>query len=186
MKPSPRQTGSIDGEFRNLEELRRKYCPDPIRVLFVGESPPAAGTFFYKGDSGLARYTKRAYEEAYGLPAVAMTDFLNGFKAAGCYLDDLCLEPVNRMSEPARRAACKKAVEPFVIRLRAAQPQAIVPVVRRIESSVRQSAEKAGFLGRMRAALPHPGMGNHLRYMAHLSRLIGELREVSILPRSFL
>lgn len=185
MKPLRRQTGSIDREIRNLEELRRGYCPNPIRLLFVGESPPAGGTFFYKGDSGLARYTKRAFEEAYGIQAIGMTDFLNGFKSAGCYLDDLCLEPVNRMSEPARRAACKRAVDPLAIRLRAAQPQIIVPIVRRIENCVRQSAETAGLLDRMRAALPHPAMGNHLRYMAELSRLIAELREVSILPRSF-
>ena len=170
----------------NFENIRRLYCPNQIRILFVGESPPAGGTFFYNGDSGLARYTKYAFEEAYSLPAVGMTDFLNGFKAAGCYLDDLCLEPVNRMSNPARRAAWKRAVDPLAIRLRTAQAQMIVPIVRRIENSVRQAAEKAGLLDRVGAALPHPSMGNHSRYVAQLLRLIVELREVSILPRSFL
>ena len=155
-------------------------------MLFVGESPPAGGTFFYNGDSGLARYTKRSFEEAYSLQAVGMTDFLNGFKASGCYLDDLCLEPVNRMTEPARRAACKRSADSLAIRLKAAQPQMIVPIVRRIENSVRQAAEKAGFLDRMKAALPHPSMGNHLRYVTQLSHLLVELREVSVLPRSFL
>ncbi|MBV8632566.1 MAG: hypothetical protein JOZ83_16690 [Silvibacterium sp.] len=170
----------------NLEELRQQYHPDPIRVLFVGESRPAGGTFFYKGDSGLARYTKQAFQHAYDLPELAMADYLSGFKAAGCYLDDLCLEPVNRMSASGRRAAWKRAVEPMANRLREYSPGLIVPMLRSIESRVRQAAEKAGLLDRMRPALPYPGMGFHSRYITQLSRLLVELREASILPLYFL
>jgi hypothetical protein len=172
--------------LRELEELRRQYRPYPIRVLFVGESPPARGTFFYKGDSALARYTKLSFERSYSLPDLAMADFLHGFKSAGCYLDDLCLDPVNRMTPPHRRAAWKKAVEPFAHRLADDSPQIIVPILRSIESSVRQAAERAGLLDRVRGALSYPGMGNHWRYVADLSRLLIELREDSSLPRSFL
>jgi len=32
----------------DLDKLRLRYRPDKISVLFVGESPPAGGTFFYK------------------------------------------------------------------------------------------------------------------------------------------
>jgi hypothetical protein len=172
--------------MRELEELRRKYRPHPIKVLFVGESPPARDTFFYKGDSGLARYTKLSFEQVYNLPDLAMADFLHGFNAAGCYLDDLCLEPVNRMSAPDRRAAWKREVEPFARRLEGDSPRIIVPLLRSVESSVRQAAERAGLLDRMRSALPHPSMGNHPRYVAELSRLLLELREASVLPLSFL
>jgi hypothetical protein len=170
----------------NLEGLRRQYRPDRIRVLFVGESPPARGAFFYKGDSGLARYTKQAFERAYELPEFEMADFLHAFKAAGCYLDDLCLEPVNRMKMPDRRAAWKVAVDPMANRLRDYSPGLIVPILRSIESSVRQAAERSGFSERLQRALPYPGMGNHPRYVAELSRLLVELREASILPLRFL
>jgi hypothetical protein len=171
---------------RELEELRRQYRPHPIKVLFVGESPPARGTFFYKGDSGLARYTKLSFQQAYSLPDLAMADFLHGFEAAGCYLDDLSLEPVNRMKASDRRAAWKREVEPLARRLEADSPRIIVPILRSIESSVRQAAERAGLLDRVRSALPHPSMGNHRRYVAELSRLLVELREASVLPLSFL
>jgi hypothetical protein len=170
----------------NLEKFRQQYRPHSISVLFVGESPPAGGTFFYKGDSGLARYTKQAFQQAYGLPDLAMTDFLSGFKAADCYLDDLCLEPVNRMTASDRRAAWKNAIEPMANRLREYSPGLIVPVLRGVESSVSQAAETAGMLDRMRPALPYPGMGFHPRYVAQLSRLIIELRDASILPRRLL
>lgn len=157
-----------------------------MKVLFVGESPPAGGTFFYKGDSGLARYTKLAFQRAYRLPDLAMADFLHGFKAAGCYLDDLCLEPVNRMTMSDRRAAWKRDVERLARRLEADLPGIIVPILRSIESSVRQAGERAGLLDRLRSAIPYPGMGNHPRYVAELSRLLVELREASILPLYFL
>jgi hypothetical protein len=171
---------------RELEELRRRYRPHPIKVLFVGESPPARGTFFYKGDSGLARYTKLSFQQAYSLSDLAMADFLHGFKAAGCYLDDLCLEPVNRMNALDRRAAWKREVEPFARRLATDSPRIIVPILRSIESSVRQAAERAGLLDQVQSALSHPSMGNHPRYVAELSRLLVELREASVLPLSFL
>ena len=170
----------------NLERLRRQYRPDQIRVLFVGESPPARGSFFYKGDSGLARYTKQAYERAYELPELEMTDFLRGFKAVGCYLDDLSLEPVNRMNASDRRAAWESATEPMANRLKEYSPGLIIPILRSIEGSVRQAAERFGLSERLRSALPYPGMGNHSRYIAQLSRLIVELRDASILPHLFL
>jgi hypothetical protein len=37
------------------EHLRKHYRPDRVRILFVGESPPASGRFFYQADSGLYR-----------------------------------------------------------------------------------------------------------------------------------
>jgi hypothetical protein len=37
------------------ERLRRRYQPDRIRVLLVGESPPASGRYFYVANSGLYR-----------------------------------------------------------------------------------------------------------------------------------
>ena len=171
--------------MRELEELRRRYLPHPIKVLFVGESPPARGTFFYKGDSGLARYTKLSFERAYDISDLAMADFLNGFQAAGCYLDDLCLEPVNRMTAWDRRVAWKSGVDSLARRLESYSPRIIVPILRSIESSVRQAAEKAGLPDRVRGALSYPGMGNHPRYVAQLSRLLIELREASNLPLRF-
>jgi len=170
----------------NLEELRREYRPAQIKLLFIGESPPAGGTFFYKGDSGLARYTRLAFQRAYGLPDLAMADFLNSFKGAGCYLDDLCLEPVNRMGASDRRAAWKRAVDPMAKRLREYSPGLIVPILRSIETSVRQAAKRAGIVDHMSPALRYPGMGYHSRYVAELSRLLVELREASLLPLSFL
>jgi hypothetical protein len=40
---------------REREALRESFRPKPIRILFVGEAPPASGRFFYSANSGLYR-----------------------------------------------------------------------------------------------------------------------------------
>jgi hypothetical protein len=43
------------------ERLRRRYRPDGVRILFVGEAPPASGRFFYQADSGLYRAVRDTF-----------------------------------------------------------------------------------------------------------------------------
>src|SRR5947199_2008929 len=77
------------------ESLRRRYRPADIRILFVGESPPAGGTFFYAANSNLYYATEAAFRQA--VPDLLSGDFLDDFRALGCFLDDLCLRPVNHL-----------------------------------------------------------------------------------------
>jgi len=39
---------TIKSDWRARERLRKRYRPSPVRILFVGESPPASGRFFYQ------------------------------------------------------------------------------------------------------------------------------------------
>ena len=50
-----------------VEFTRARYRPDRITTLFVGESAPASGAFFYHGDSAMLRYMQRATEAAFGV-----------------------------------------------------------------------------------------------------------------------
>jgi hypothetical protein len=171
----------------NREDLRHEYRPEEIRILFVAESPPIGGTFFYAGDSNLARYTKDAFGAAYRCSTMEMANFLKAFRAAGCYLDDLCLEPVNQLGRPAREAARGFAVAPLSERLRSIlpQPQIIVPMMMTIETHIKQAVELAGLSERLKPPLPFPSMGNQTRYVTELGRMIHELREAAILPSEF-
>ena len=38
-----------------VEEMRARFRPPRISVLFVGESPPVAGVFFYSGKTQMGR-----------------------------------------------------------------------------------------------------------------------------------
>lgn len=162
------------------EELRQKYRPERIQALFVGESPPAGGDFFYAGTGNLFRSTEEAFRRVYGI--LIGDDFRRTFQATGCFLDDLCVEPVNHMPLSERRRARERGVVPLSGRMASLQPRVIVPVKIDVEPHVKRAAEAAGLSDRLRPAIPFPAMGNKPRFVAELSRLIAELRDASILP----
>ena len=78
----------------NFENLRNTYKPDNIEVLFVGESRPKGGTFFYQGDSALYKETKKAFDKYFDQDIFK----LDKFKLWGCWLYDICENPVNHLS----------------------------------------------------------------------------------------
>jgi hypothetical protein len=76
------------------ERLRLSHCPARVRMLFMGEVPPASGRFFNQADSGLYRAIRDAFARA--VPLTDKGDFLKRFQMFGCYLVDLCGKRVDR------------------------------------------------------------------------------------------
>jgi hypothetical protein len=123
-------------------------------MLFVGESPPASGRFFYNRDSGLYRALRDAFHLAD--ESIADENFLVRFQQAGCYLVDACGQPVDRMDSIARRNACF-AGEPLLSRrIRSLQPETIITLVLSIRASVERAALRASWTGTM-ITVPYPG-----------------------------
>ncbi len=130
------------------EALRRRFRPVAARVLFVGESPPAGGSFFYAADSGLYRATRDAFSLA--LDCVRPESFLTTFAAMGCYLEDLCLDPINHLTDHrdgswqqrvrARRDGERRLAET----LAELQPQVVVVLLKGIAANVARAAALAG------------------------------------------
>ena len=77
-------------DLQAVEATRKRFRPEQITTLFVGESAPASGDFFYNGNTALKRHMQRAMENSLGEGG----DFFERFKAYGWYLDDLVLIPV--------------------------------------------------------------------------------------------
>jgi hypothetical protein len=151
------------------ESLRREYLPRDVRVLFVGESPPAAGTFFYAANSVLYRATR----DAFGCG----DDFLGTFARLGCYLEDLCHEPVNRLPL-SERGAARRTGEPQLTRVIAElRPRIIVVLLRAIEGNVARAAAAAGCANAERYVVTYPSRWHHHR--------IAYRRELSALMRTF-
>ena len=71
-------------------------------------------------------------------------DFLDRFKAYGWYLDDLVLEPVNRMTWSERLATCRNACASLADRIAEYRPGAIVSILLRIKDIVEAAAISAG------------------------------------------
>ena len=150
----------------NFEETRASYRPKRITTLFVGESAPHGGTFFYNQDSGLFREIRKAFR--------GNGHFLEDFKRNGFYLDDLVLEPVNHLANKERRSLCRQSVSSFVERLKNYQPKAIVILLHSIKPMVLEAMHEAG-ISYEPYCTPYPGFGNQPRFHRAMAEIISNL-----------
>jgi hypothetical protein len=142
------------------ERLRELYRPSRVHILFIGEAPPASGRFFYQADSELYRAIRDSFARAVLAPH--KDDFLRSFRAAGCYLVDLCGKPVDRLNDVARRRARREGEARLVKILRRLRPKIVVVVIRSITASVRRAETAAKWAG-TRVELPYPGRWHRYR-----------------------
>ncbi len=103
----------------DTEAIRNSFRPKTIRLLLLGESPPASGNFFYV-NSHMTSYTASAFEKAHSrnFSNQDETQFLEHFKACGCYLDDVCHFPIDKLDAEEREQALAENVPDLVSRLR--------------------------------------------------------------------
>jgi hypothetical protein len=152
------------------ERLRRSYRPVRVQILFVGESPPASGRFFYQADSGLYRAIRNTFRAAF--PALPEDDFLHSFRELGCYLIDLCGRPVDRLNSEKRKQACRDGEVGLARSLKELQPKIVVTVVRSISANVRRAQVSANWKG-LYLELPYPG-----RWKEHRVAFEDELKPI--------
>jgi hypothetical protein len=141
----PAQVKHAKASSLGREGLRKRYRPHSVRILFVGESPPASGRFFYQGDSGLYRAVKDTFATAF--PELPKSEFLVSFRGLGCYLVDLCGQPVDHMTRHLPECACGAGEIRLARTIRAIQPEIIVAVVRSIRTNVKRAQDQAGWSG---------------------------------------
>jgi hypothetical protein len=155
---------------RDREQLRRLFRPASVQLLFIGEAPPASGRFFYSRNSGLYRAMRDAFQSID--PSIDDENFLAAFQASGCYLTDLCPEPVDNLdSEPrqdARRAG-ESALSRTIVQL---QPAIVAPVLRSIAGNVTQACARTDWQGPI-IHLPYPG-----RWRRHRNAFIDALAPI--------
>ena len=160
----------VNNDMEAVEAVRARYCPKRIKTLFVGESPPASGAFFYCGNNAMLHHMQRAVELALGENG----NFLERFKAYGWYLDDLVLTPVNKLTKSERKAKCLDAQKSLADRIAAYQPEAILSLLMFIKPFVDAAAITAGS-NAPRYAVPFPGMGHQGPFQAAMACIIPKL-----------
>jgi hypothetical protein len=149
-----------------IEATRARYRPSRIATLFVGESAPRSGAFFYCGNTALAREMERVMKTA---GVTASGDFLEQFKARGWYLDDLVLTPVNHLGRAERNRRCRAAEQSLADRIARYQPRAIVALLLGIKAIVEAAATAP------RYAVPFPGNGQQARFRRELALILPQL-----------
>jgi len=154
------------------ERLRRKYRPARVRLLFVGEAPPASGRFFYRADSGLYSAIREAF--AISFLGISQLDFLESFRDLGCYLVDLCREPVDRLTARQRKKTWFESEARLAALLKRIRPQVVITVLLSISPSVKRAQARANCAA-PQLQLPYPGRWKRHR-VAFLKQLVPFLR----------
>lgn len=149
------------------ERLRQEYLPATMRLLFIGESPPASGRSFYRRDSGLYRAMREAFQRID--PYITDATFLKVFRESGGYLFDLCPEPVDHLSATKRRDACRLAEGNLARVIDGLRPAMIATLLRSIEGNVLASIATAHWRGSL-LHLPYPG-----RWKRHREAFVRDL-----------
>jgi hypothetical protein len=162
-------------DMEAVETARTNFRPERITTLFVGESAPVSGDFFYYGNTALQRHMQRAMEDAFG----GSSDFLERFKAYGWYLDDLVLTPVNQLTKAERNAKCAASQASLAQRIAEYRPLAIVSLLISIRGIVEAAAVAAGSDAH-RFAVPFPGMGQQARFKTAMAQIIQTLPRLPI------
>lgn len=168
------------------DRARRRYKPDEIRVLFIGESPPAGGTFFYYGNSRLYVAMKEAFEAA--IPDLRSGEFLGAFERMGCYLEDLSPVSVNYLDlgdgeqRRERRALRRKGIEPLARRMQPWAPTVVAAVTLDMvrTGDINETLRIAGYRRIDRVDLPFPGRHRD-RFVRELTDHVKQWRRVRIL-----
>ncbi len=168
---------------KHTEQLRRSFRPANIKILFLGESPPAGGGFFYDASrtGNLSHYTHQAFSRFFGVVWNQKRGFLDFFREHGCYLDDLCLGPVNDLPRTARRQERSEAVPSLAQRMRTYNPRFVLVTMKGIRKDVEAASEAAGLHDVAMSFLPFPSNGRQKQYVEGLVGVLDDLAKAGIM-----
>lgn len=140
--------------MNHFEIQRQKFKPEKVSILFVAESPPQGGTFFYFQNSNLYSAVFNAFQNVF--PNVTHHNFLEDFKVKGCYLEDLCVSPVNKRQEFERIRARMEGIPILTEKLKEYQPKVVIIIMKDISSYVEEAIRLSKIKIQLKVVAPFP------------------------------
>lgn len=174
--------GTTQALIEQYAAARNKYRPGKVNVLFIAESPPSSGGYFYCeksiGKDHLFRETMKALEFwPMDRPMRRGCDkrpMLNKFRSNGFFLIDTCELPIDRLQPRQRRISTIQGALTLPRRLEQLGPNRILIVKKTVFKPVSQALNETGFRDKIlnRNALPFPSHGNQKKFRMMLRRLV--------------
>jgi hypothetical protein len=166
---------------------RDKWKPEKVTVLFIAESPPASGAYFYfpvtTGRDSLFNTTMKAlgiYPERKAMPkGLDKKGMLAEFQARGFFLIDVCYAPINKLPPKEKKRAIAKEIPALMQKVRELNPEGVIIIKKGLFEPVKTALEYAGLGGKIlnKEAILFPGSGNQRTYRRILRMLLA--REVA-------
>ena len=82
--------------------LRNKHLPEELKLIFILESPPASGKYFYDETGKISEPLFHEIMKAINYKPANKKDGLTFFKSRGFFLVDATYNPVNKLNEKER------------------------------------------------------------------------------------
>jgi hypothetical protein len=168
---------------------REKYRPDKIRILFVAESPPSSGGYFYFpntiGKDHLFRETMKALKlwptRKAMSKGVDKRPLLEEFRSRGFFLIDTCEVPVDKLPAGQRHEAINRDAPGLAARAQALHPDHIIIVKKTVYLPIRDALQRAGLKQGIlnKQPISFPSHGNQRNYRSAVRRLLGNRQEMS-------
>jgi hypothetical protein len=134
---------------KDLEALRRRYEPEQIRVLWLGESPPRGGRrFFYLANSTWYRCAQPVFSAICGYPQQPGA-FLDAFRDSGFYLADFFAEPGAKPTSQSPTLLAE-AVSRVAAVIAEHRPQVVIALLIGLRDLVRSAVEESGLAPEVR------------------------------------
>jgi hypothetical protein len=95
MLPGPKK--SMHKEY--YIKLRNEYLPETLKLIFILESPPASGKYFYDKTGKITEPLFNELMKTLDYKPINKKDGLDFFKSQGFFLIDSTYKPVNKMKE---------------------------------------------------------------------------------------
>ncbi len=160
------------------KEARLKYKPCKVKTLFIGESPPASGDYFYfGGNNSLLRYIRQAFVSVYGDKCGEGDEFLQFFKESQYYLIDLSEKPINGKLRKERKQLRKVNIESLTNRVNNINPESVIIFMKAIEKAVRISLP-SNIPKENIHVTRFPGFGNQKASVQEITSALQKLRKI--------
>lgn len=154
------------------EALREKYKPSSVDILYIGESRPQTGKFFYNANSNLYYNTKVAYEQLFEPETFTLVRFMKNRN----WLYDVCNIPVNGMGDGERKRNISSGIPNLILAIDKLQPKFIVVVkMGFMVDLLKEPIEGCGYIENSSLYfLPFPANGWQAKYRNHLIKILKE------------
>lgn len=156
--------------------LRDKYLPPALKTVFVLESPPASGKYFYNEEGGVSEPLFSAMMRLLNIKVSNKQEGLDLFAKTGNFLVDATYTPVNHLTAKKRNSVILQDFEKLATELKNLNEKSTIELIL-VKANICRLLEpkltELGFNVRNNGTIiPFPSTGQQTRFFTEARKVI--------------
>lgn len=161
------------------KEMRDAYKPETMRAIFILESPPKSGKYFYNPAGNVNEQLFKALMQFAGIEHGKKEEGLRQFRDRGFFVVDASYQPVNNLKGKARDNKILEEYGALVHDLNFINPDRTIPLIlvkKNICKLMEPRLKNAGFkVANDGVSVPFPGSGRQRDFRERIARIAASL-----------